>query len=45
MAFFLVWDKDSYTGRLLVLFPCIYTLKHKMVHLYQTSSLLPSLLP
>jgi hypothetical protein len=25
--FLLVWDKDSYTGSFLVLFPCIYVLQ------------------
>jgi hypothetical protein len=44
MVFLLVWDKDSYTGSLLMWFPCIYVLKPQFVHLYQTSSLLPSLL-
>jgi hypothetical protein len=28
-----------------VLFPCIWVLQSKLVHLYQTSSLLPSPLP
>jgi hypothetical protein len=42
MAFLLVWDKDRYTGRLFVLFPCICKLHPKLVHLYQTSSLFPS---
>jgi hypothetical protein len=45
MAFLLVWDKDCYTGRFFMLFPCIWVLKPKLVHLYQTSSLLPSPLP
>jgi hypothetical protein len=45
MVFLLVWDKDSYIRRFLVLFPCICILQHKLVHLYQTSSLLPSPLP
>jgi hypothetical protein len=26
MKFLLVWDKDSYTGRFLVIFPCMYVL-------------------
>jgi hypothetical protein len=29
MAFLLVWDKDSYTGRFFVLFPCICVLQSK----------------
>jgi hypothetical protein len=41
----LVWDKDSYTERFLVLFPCTCVLQPTLVHLYQTSSLLPSPLP
>jgi hypothetical protein len=45
MAFLLVWDKDSYTGRFFVLFPCICVLQPKLVHLNQTSSLLLSPLP
>jgi hypothetical protein len=45
MVFLLVWDKDSYTRRFFVLFPCICILQPKLVHVYQTSSLLPSPLP
>jgi hypothetical protein len=45
MAFLLVWDKDSYTGRFLVLFSFIYVLQPKLVHIYQTFSLLHSPLP
>jgi hypothetical protein len=41
--FLLVWDKDSYLGRFFVLVPSIYVLPPTLVHLYQTSSLLPSL--
>jgi hypothetical protein len=41
----LVWDKNSYTRRFLVLFPCRCVLQPTLVPLYQTSSLLPSLLP
>jgi hypothetical protein len=37
IAFLLVWDEDSYTGRFFVLFPCICVLQPKLVH----SSLLP----
>jgi hypothetical protein len=33
MAFLLVWEEDSYAGRFLVLFPCIYVLQPKLVHL------------
>jgi hypothetical protein len=45
VAFLLIWDRDSYIGRFLVLFPCIYVLQPKLVHPYQFSSLLPSPLP
>jgi hypothetical protein len=45
MAFLLVWHKNIYTGRFLMFFPCIYVLKPKLVHLYHSSSLLPSPLP
>jgi hypothetical protein len=39
-TFLLAWDKDSSTERLLILLPCTYVLQPKLVHLYQTSSLL-----
>jgi hypothetical protein len=42
MVVLVVWDKDSYIGRFLMLFPCMCVLQPKLVHLYQTSSLLPS---
>jgi hypothetical protein len=42
MAFLLVWDTESYTEKFFVLFPCIYVLQPQLLHLYQTSSLLPS---
>jgi hypothetical protein len=45
MAFLLVWDKDSYTGCFLVLFPWICVLQLQLVHLFQSSSLLPSPCP
>jgi hypothetical protein len=45
IAFLLVWDKDSYTDRLLVLLPCTCVLQPKLIYLYQTSSLLPVHLP
>jgi hypothetical protein len=45
MTFLLVWDKNGYTGSFLVLFPCIYALRPQLVHLFQSSSLLPSPLP
>jgi hypothetical protein len=45
IVFLLVWDKDSYTGRFLVLFLGIYVLQPQLVHLYQSSLLLPSPLP
>jgi hypothetical protein len=38
----LVCNKDIYTERFLVLLPCICVLQPILVHLYQTSSLLPS---
>jgi hypothetical protein len=44
MAFLLVWDKDSYTGRFLVLFSCIYVLQPQLVYPYQSSPLIPNLL-
>jgi hypothetical protein len=34
IAFLLVWDKDSYTERFLVLSPWIYILQLKLVHLF-----------
>jgi hypothetical protein len=45
IAFLLVWDKDSYTERFLALFPCTCVLQPTLVHLCQTSSLLPGPLP
>jgi hypothetical protein len=45
ITFLLLWHKDSYTERFLALFPCICVLQPTLVHLYQTSSLLPSHLP
>jgi hypothetical protein len=45
MVFLLVWNKDSYTGRFLVLFPNIHVLPPQLVHLFQSSSLLPSPFP
>jgi hypothetical protein len=44
-AFLLVWGKDSYTERFLVLLPCTCVLQPTLVHLYQPASLLPSPLP
>jgi hypothetical protein len=44
-VFLLLWDKDSYTERLLELLPCTCVLKPTLVHFYQTSSLLLGLLP
>jgi hypothetical protein len=41
MAFLLVWGKDSYTKRLLVLLPCTCVSLPALVHLCQTSLLLP----
>jgi hypothetical protein len=45
IAFLLEWEKGSYTERLLVLLPCTCVLQPKEIHLYLTSSLLPSPLP
>jgi hypothetical protein len=45
MAFLLVWDKDSYPGSFLILFPCIYVLQPQLVHLFWSSLLLPSPFP
>jgi hypothetical protein len=45
IVFILVWDKDSYTERFLVLLPCTCELQPTLVHFYQTSSLLPGPLP
>jgi hypothetical protein len=45
IVFLLVWDKDSYTERFLVLLPRTCALQPTLVHFYQTSSLLPSPLP
>jgi hypothetical protein len=45
IAFLLVWDKDSYTKKVLALLPCTSVFQHELVHLYQTSSLLPGHLP
>jgi hypothetical protein len=41
IALLLVWDKDSYTERFLAVLPCTCVLQPILVHLYQTSSLLP----
>jgi hypothetical protein len=45
IVFLLVWDKDSYTERFLVLLPCTCVLQPTLVHLYQTSLSLPGSLP
>jgi hypothetical protein len=34
MTFLLVWNKDSYTGRFLMLFLCTHVLQPQMVHLF-----------
>jgi hypothetical protein len=44
-AFLLVWDKDSYAERFLALLSCTSVLQPELIHLYQTSSLLPGHLP
>jgi hypothetical protein len=41
----LVWDKDSYIEKFLTLLPCTCVLQPTLVRLYQTSLLLPGLLP
>jgi hypothetical protein len=43
--FWLLCDKDSYTGRFLVLLTSICVLQHKLVHICQTSSPVPNPLP
>jgi hypothetical protein len=45
IMFFIVWDEESYIGGFLALFPCTCVLQPILLHLYQTSSLLPSFLP
>jgi hypothetical protein len=46
IVFLLVWNKDfCYTERFLVLLPCTCVLQPTLVHLCQTSSLLPGTLP
>jgi hypothetical protein len=41
----LVWGRDSYTERFLVLFPWTCVLQPTLIHLCQTSLLLPGPLP
>jgi hypothetical protein len=41
IAFLLVWGKDSYTEKFLALLPCTCVLQPTLIHLFQTSSLLP----
>jgi hypothetical protein len=38
MTFLLVWDKDSYTGSFLVMFPCIYVLYSQLAYLLWLST-------
>jgi hypothetical protein len=45
IAFLLVWGKYSYTKRFLAFLPCTCVLQPTLVHLYYTSSLLPSPFP
>jgi hypothetical protein len=45
IAFLLVWGKDRYTERFLMLLPCTSVLQPTLAHLCQTSSLLPGPLP
>jgi hypothetical protein len=45
IAFLLAWDKDGYIERFLALLPCICVLQPRLIHLYQTSSVLPGPLP
>jgi hypothetical protein len=40
IAFLLVWDKDRYIERFLVLLPCTCVLQPTLIHFYQTFSLL-----
>jgi hypothetical protein len=44
-VFLLVWGKDSYIERFLVLLPCTCVLQSTLVHLCRTCSLLPGPLP
>jgi hypothetical protein len=39
IAFLLVWDKGSYTKKFLALLPRTWVSQPKLIHLYQTSSL------
>jgi hypothetical protein len=41
----LIWGKDSYTERFLVLLPCTCVLQPTLLHLYLTSTLLLGPLP
>jgi hypothetical protein len=45
ISFLLVWDKNNYTERFLLLFPCTCVFQPTLVHFYQTSSLIPGSLP
>jgi hypothetical protein len=45
IASLLLWDKHSYSEIFLALLPCTCVLQSTLVHLYQTSSLLPGPLP
>jgi hypothetical protein len=45
ILFLLVWGKDSYTERFLALLPRTCVLQPTLVHLYRTSSILPTPLP
>jgi hypothetical protein len=45
ILFLLARDTDSYTDRFLALLPCTCISQPELVHLYQTSSLLPGHLP
>jgi hypothetical protein len=40
-TFLLLWDKDSYTERFIAFVLCTCLLQPTLVHLYQTTSLLP----
>jgi hypothetical protein len=44
-VFLLVWDKDGHTERFLALLPWTCVLQPTLVHLYQTSLILPGPLP
>jgi hypothetical protein len=38
MTLLLIWDKGSYTGSFLVVFPCVFVLQPQLVYLLKFSS-------